>query len=439
MNLWRIAWHYLWNRKLTTCVTILSVALGVAMIGAVLTLRDETRRRFEEEGQAFDIVMGGKGSPLQLVLSTVYLMDNPNANIKYLDYLAIKRNPEVAAAFPISMGDSYRGHRVVGTTPDLLQHEWIMDRMTGETKKPFVLVNEEEHRFFTGPFEAVLGYDVAEQSGLKVGDTLIASHNVIAGDGEEHPPYTVVGLLQRSHTPYDRAIMCDLESVWVSHAHDEEPTEAAPADESNDDHAHEGDHDHAHEGESFLDRVADLEVSAVLIQLHSPGLRWQIRDRIDDETGAIAAIPVEEIMRLFNQLLSPVQAMLKGVGFLVVIVSALSILTGLYLSILQRKRDLAIMRALGASSTDVFGLVILEGFWVTLLGIGFGWLLGNGVSFILGIYLESKYGMSINAFAMPGSETLQAYAMVALIGGMAGILPARQAYRSDVVRDLSES
>ncbi len=414
MSLWHIAWNYIWNRKLPSAVTIVCVALGVGLIAAVLTLRDETQRRFEEEGQAFDIVVGAKGSKLQLVLSTVYFMDIPTGNISYADYERLKEHEDVKAAFPIGLGDTYRGFRIVGTTPDLMEHTW--QSSYGEPRDPFQLA---EGRFFSEPMEAVIGSVVAAQEGLTVGDTFIGTHGFMEGFGDDHDdmPYTVVGVLKPSATPYDRVLFTSLESVWASHAeHDD-----------HDDHADHDDHDHAEMP----------EVTAVLVDLESAGLRFSFRTYVEDNMSAMAATPVDEIMKLYQQILGPVKTVLLAVGYLVVVVSALSILASLYLSIMQRRRDLAVMRALGASPIDIFGAVVLEAFWVTLLGIGLGWFLGSLLTWAVGIYLEQRIGMGITAFRLTAGH-INAFAAVALIGMLSGLLPAYQAYRTDVARHLAE-
>lgn len=178
-------------------------------------------------------------------------------------------------------------------------------------------------------------------------------------------------------------------------------------------------------------------VTAVLVQLHSPALRFQYEQMIRESTSVMAAIPINEIAKLYDQLLGTAKLVMLAVGYLVVVISALSILIGLYLSILQRKRDLAIMRALGASAYEVFGAVIIEAFWVTLLGIACGWVLGSAVSHALGQYLAWRFGLVIAAFNVTQEEWV-AFAVVALVGLLAGILPAWQAYRCDVARDLAD-
>ena len=415
MSLWHIAWSYLWNRKLTTILTISSVALGVGLIYCVLTLREETRKRFEEEGQAFDIVVGAKGSPLQLVLSSVYFMDMPTGNIKMSDFEAIKKHEDVKAAYPICLGDTYRGMRIVGTTRELFDFTWV-NASSGEERKPFQL---KEGRFFEKSMEAVIGSGVAEAYGLKLGDEFAGSHGLIDmqslgvhDESHESHKYTVVGILENSGSPTDRAIYTPMDSVWEVHKHasvEETPNEMAPH-----------------------------QVTAVLVSLESPALRFQFVDYVNGTYNAMATVPIVQIKNLYDSILGIAKSVLLVVGYLVVVISAISILIGLYLSIIQRKHDLAIMRALGASATEIVGSVLIEAFWVTVLGIGSGWVLGNLVAMLIGHFLRARYGLSISLFKMPTHEELAAFAVVALVGLIAGILPAWQAYRTDVARDLSE-
>jgi len=371
-------------------------------------------RSLQEEGQAFDLVIGAKGSPLQLVLSSVYFMDQPTGNVSYALYEQVREDSEyVEAVFPVSMGDSYRSYRIVGTVPELFGHTWQNAR-TGAIRQPFRVVDGE---MFDAPMEAVLGAVVAQQTGLQVGDTFVSSHGFIEVpeglaeyDHSDHP-YTVVGLLDISETPFDRAIYTTLDSVWVSHEH------GGPEEEQHEEH--------------------DREVTALLVQLQSPGYRWQYKELIRDETNAMAAVPIEEIKKLYDQFLGTLKTVLLAVGYLVVIISSLSILIGLYLSILQRRRDLAVMRALGASAYEIFGVVIIEAFWVTMLGIVCGWFLGAVVTQILGLYLAREFGLVIAGFSI-SREAITAFAVVAIIGLLAGILPAYQAYNRDVARDLAD-
>jgi putative ABC transport system permease protein len=444
MTIWHIAWNYLWNRKLTTILTIVSVSLGVGLITSVLLLRDETERRFVEEGQAFDVAIGAEGSTQQLVLSSVYFIGQPAGNIKYEEYEKVKSDPDVLAAFPISMGDSFRGYRIVGTTVDLFTHDWT-NRITGKPRNTYQL--EEGGRYFEKSLEAVIGSEVAKTTQLQIGDTFISTHGLTDMPGvEAHAdmPYTVVGIMQPSGTPNDRVVFCSLDSIWHVHTHEygtasltggvsiSELTRDPADDHSDSEEAHHDDGDeHHHEHE-------DKEVTSVLVVLESPGLRFEFVRRISsDLPNIVAANPVQEIQTLYNQLLGPVRQVLLAIGYLVVVISSISILIGLYLSIIQRKRDLAIMRALGAAASEIMGAVLIEAFWVTLLGIAAGWVVGTGLTYVLSGYLTERFGFAISVFR-PTPDMVSAYSAVLLMGMVAGIVPAFQAYRTDVARDLSE-
>ncbi|MFP4502649.1 MAG: ABC transporter permease [Candidatus Hydrogenedentota bacterium] len=442
MSLWRIAWSYLWNRKLTTILTIVSVALGVALITAVLTLRDETRRRFEEEGQTFDMVVGAKGSALQLVLCAVYFMDRPPGNISTDIYHQIAEDPMVRAAFPIAIGDSFQGFPIVGTTPEYLAHERLNVR--DDTFSRVLAFAEGEP--FDEPMEIVIGAHVARATGVEVGDQVVGTHGFIelsestreavGFHSHEHQPYTVVGILEPSNSPNDRALFTNIQSVWDVHA---DPSKFPEWHGTEEEEAHQDAHDHGHAGHAHDTHThsAGDEVTAVLVQLDSPADRFVFKDMVNRKYNAAADIPIQVIEKLYDQLLSTAKLVLLAVGYLVVVVSALSILIGLYLSIMQRRRDMAIMRALGASAYEIFGAVLIEAFWVTLLGIGLGWILGGAVTFGLSAYLAAKFGMTLNAFII-GRETVNAFAVILGVGILAGLLPAWQAYRSDVARDLAE-
>ncbi len=412
MTLWHIAWNYLWNRKFTTAMTIFSVSLGVALITAVLTLREETRKRFEEEGQAIDLVVG-KGNTLQMVLSSIYLLDAPTPPVPYSVYEQLKKEEDVTGAFPITLGDMAFRFRIVGCTRDLMTFDWEDPRY-----HPYQLL---EGRYFEKPFEAVIGSEVARVTGMKLGTQFVGAHGVVEHTGT---PYTVVGILQTSGTPNDRGVFTDLESTWLSHKHGAEEGDAEGEGEA------EGEAEHAHAHDEKI-------ITAVLVKLYSPTQRFEFSRKVLREYNAIPVVPVEEIRKLYDQLLNVAKTILLAIGYLVVVISSISILIGLYLSIIQRKKDLAIMRALGASRGEIFGSVLIEAFWVTLLGIGSGWLLSAVVCAGLNVFLVRQIGFAVPPMAWT-PDIVTAYSAVMLMGMIAGILPAWQAYRSDIARDLAE-
>jgi putative ABC transport system permease protein len=404
-----MAWRYLWARALVTVLTLTGIALGTSLICGVLTLRRESERGFLRESGQFDLVVGAKGSPLQLVLSSVYQLDTPTGNIPYSRYEALRDDKRVASAIPLGLGDNFHGFRIVGTEAKLFALKDRKDR----AKPLYALASG---RLFEKEFEAVIGSQVARQSGLKLGDTFAGSHGLVMREGtSEHAdsPYTVVGILADNQTSTDRGVYVSLASVWKIHAK-ESAAHTRPAGAP----------------------TPDPEVTAVLVRLKSVGMRLWIGQEIQKRTEAMAAIPVNEMLRLYQQVLGPMQRILLGVAALVVVVSALSITATFYQSAERRRRDLAVLRALGAHRREIFALVILEALLLTLLGLSAGWLLGHGGLALGAPFLRDGFGLGLSPWTSDKLEWI-AIGIVAAGGLLAGILPAILAYRRPPVRDLS--
>ena len=413
MSLWRMAWRYLWSRTLVTLLTLTGIALGTALICSVLTLRRESEAGFLRESGQFDLVAGAKGSPLQLVLSSIYQLDVPTGNIPYSRYEALRDDKRVASAIPLGLGDNYHGFRIVGTEEKIFA---LSDRKN--PKK--LLYHLDTGRFFKSDFEAVIGSQVARQSGLKVGDTFVGTHGLVVTAGSsEHPdfPYKVVGLISETGSSIDRAIYVTLPSVWRIHEK-------------------EADVHRKIAGIEGTSPKRDLEVTAVMIRLKSVGLRLWMAQEIQKRTEAMAAIPVNEMLRLYQQILGPMQRVLMGVAALVVVVSVLSITATLYQSTERRRRDLAVMRALGAHPSEIAGLVVLEALLLTVLGISAGWLIGHGGLALAGSALRNSIGIGLSPWTTDRIEWI-ALGIVATGGILAGLLPAIFTYRREPVNDLS--
>ncbi len=404
MNLFQIAWNYVWRRRLTTSLTVFSVAVGVALISTVMTLRKEANRAFLEQSRSYDAIVGAKGSPLQLTLSTIYYLDVPTGNILYSDYEKLLADLRVESAYPLGLGDSYHGFRIVGTSASFFQQ----DRARGKKDQKEPLFRVANGRLFERDMEIVAGSFVARSLGLALGDKVIATHGVVAAHGApEHAasPYTVVGILRPTRTANDRALFSSLRSVWKIHGHEE----------------------NSHE---------EPEVTAALIRLKSAAHRFSFVESVNAGYNAMAAIPTMEIAKFAARVLLPSQKILLAIGYLVVLVAALSILVSLYLATAQRKRDLAIMRGLGASALEVFTMVLTESFTISGLGVIVGVVLGHVASSMLGRFLYLSTGIITNPLSFAASEVI-ACGVVFLVGLAAGVLPAWEAYRSEVVEGLS--
>ena len=416
MSLWHMAWRYLWGRALVTLLTITGIALSCALICSVLTLRRESEAGFLRESGQFDLVAGAKGSPLQLVLSSVYHLDQPTGNIPYEQFLALGADPRIASAIPLGLGDNFHGYRIVGSDTNLFH---LSDRLAPLRQ----LFSLQGGRFFQQDFEAVVGAQVARQTGLKLGDTFVGTHGLVVTPGSsEHKafPYKVVGLLAPGSGANDRAIFVTLASVWRIHEQESEVHRKLAG---------------VIAGSAAAD-AGRREVTAVLLRLKAVGLRLWLCQEIQKRTEIMAAVPVNEMLRLYQQVLAPMQQVLLAVAALVVLVSALSITATLYQSAERRRRDLAILRALGAHPREVFTLVVLEACLLTLLGVSVGWGLGHGVLALAGPFLRDSLGVGGSPWSMDRMEVL-ALGLVGTGGLLAGLVPAMLAYRREPVGDLT--
>lgn len=402
MTLGGMAWRYLWHRPLVTSLTLAGVLLGTALVSSVLTLRREVESALLREGHLFDLVVGAKGSPLQLVLSSLYHLDVPTGNIPLSVFEHIQKDPRVKAAYAIGLGDNYRGYRIVGV-------QTAFQELAHRDGTPAITLVQ--GHWFAEPFHAVLGAQVARQTGLRVGDTFVGYHGLLATPGAEaHAdyPYTVVGILEATGTAQDRSILVHLDSVW--RVHDAERVRHGAA-------------------------TAPPEVTAALVQLRTPGLRLLMARTLTDSTSAMAAIPLQELLRLSEQILGPLHQVLLAISFLVVLVAVLSISATLYQSAERQRRDLAILRMLGAHPRELFTLVLLQAGWLAVLGIGAGWVTGHGLVHLAAHLVQQRSGLLLYSWRTDAYEMI-ALGLVVAMAVLAGLLPALASYRRTPVTDL---
>ena len=436
MTLLGIAWRNIRQRPLTSALTALSLALGVALVVATLVTGALVQRAFESgSGLGYNMIVGARGSPLQLVLNTVYFISKPIENVGwdfYQEFLPAARRADgvdgrfaasTAVAVPTCMGDYYRSFRVVGTNAD------FFGKLTRGDGQPFRFAdggNFRDEDFFAG----VIGASVAETLGLKVGDPFAPTHG--ADDGKEHDPFRVVGILERTWTPIDRGVFVNMEGFYLQDGHAKplpegvEP-EPAPAAEA---------------GRPAPLPARQREVTAILLETASlPGLPPELtamglRTAINEGRDAQAALPVAEIRQLLDLFVRPLELVLLLVTALVVLVSALGILISMVGSSLERSRDVAIMRALGARRGHVLATVLLEAVLLAVGGGLAGWVLGHAVVAAIGPWIAANAGVRAGFFSSaPAAEALLVPFLV-LLAILAALLPALAAYRTDVSRWL---
>lgn len=410
MSFLAMAWRYLKFRRLVTFLTVVGIALGVALVCAVLALRHESERALSREAGLYDLVVGGKGSPLQLVLASVYHLDSPTGLLPYTDYGKLRRDPRVLWAAPMGLGDNYAGYRIVGTEAHFFD---LPDR----NGKPFFRLAR--GHIFEDRFEVVLGSHVAAASGLDIGDTFFGTHGLVdVPGGEVHRdfPYEVSGVLAPTSTAQDRAIFGTLASVWEIH--------------ETEDRLHS-----AIQGTALLSDEEEREVTSILARLKTPGLRLWMADEIRKRSDCIAAIPINEILRFQRGVIGPVQRALLAVAAAVVLVACLTVLTTLHQAAERRRRDVAILRSLGALRSEVAALVFTEGVLLTGADIAFGLLLGHGGLALASSPIRDATGLVLHPWHMPKAEGI-ALGVMALCGAAASLFPAISSYRRTPIDDL---
>lgn len=447
MNLLRLSWKNLINKPLTMALSLLLFALGVGMIALVIVLNRQLDQQFERNMTGIDMVIGAKGSPLQLVLSSIFHLDAPTGNINIGEARAFLRpgHPFIKESIPLSLGDSYAGFRIVGTTTTIVDHYGAQLA---------------EGRLWEQPMEVTLGANVARKKGLQVGDAFKSTHGLDDNEDLTHADadaFRVVGILQPTGTVIDQLILTATESVWQVHDHsspgfsrgeEEETSPTSPAEQSengtsgqredDDSHDHQNAEGHAAVPESRpLYELTDKDITAILIQFKARNATTLNMARmINENTNLMAANPAYEVSKLFDQL-GQAERILRILGIVIVVVSSFSIFISLYTSLQERRYELAIMRTLGASPGRLFLQIIVEGLLLAVLG----YVLGLGLSH-LGLEIGARLAADSYRFPFTGLTFLPQEAWLLagalVIGFVAALLPAWQASRTDIHRTLAE-
>lgn len=432
MKLIKLSLQNLLFKPLNLVLSLTLFSLGVGLIALMVTLNKQITRKFENNLAGIDLIIGAKGSPLQLVLNGLYHLDAPTGNIPLHDVQAFlnPKHPLIKKAVPLSLGDSYRGFRIVGTTADfpalykasIAQGEW-----------------------WKLPMEVTLGSTVAAVTKLKPGDTFISSHGLTTDDfnKHDHAPFIVRSILRETGTVCDQLVLTSPESIWEVHEHQ---GQAKPSASSSDSllhsdtpsvkSSHDEDIDHDHEVVQDSAAMASREITTILIQFKARNvMTLNMQRNINQNTQLQAATPAIEINRLFS---------LMGIGFdairtlawVIALVSGLSIFISLYNSLKERKAELALMRVMGASPVALFTLIVMEGLAIAVIGYILGVLACHLVMYFSSDYLFQLYKYRFDAWDFIREEAWL-FAGSLLIGLVAAILPAIQAYRTEIAKTLA--
>jgi putative ABC transport system permease protein len=411
-----LALAYLRDKPLTTLLNILLLGLATATLIILITVSTQLGTRIDRDAKGIDLVVGAKGSPLQLILSSIYQIDSPTGNIPVETIDLLRRDRSVARVVPLALGDNFRGFRIVGTEAaylDLYGAKLASGRMN------------------LASGEAILGADVVEATGATLGQKFVGSHGLGSEEGAgEHKanPFITVGTLVRTGTVIDRLIITSIPSIWDVHGVDHEHEKAV-------EHGGAG-HDHKHETEAYGSRD-DLaaEVTALLVTYRNATGAIRVPSFVNAQQRLQSAVPAIETTRLLSFLGVGLDAV-QLLAWLIAITGGLSIFVALLNAMDARESDLALLRVMGATRSSVFGTVLAEGIITAGLGAMLGLLLGHlAIAVAVSNFIRLEQ-IGLDPFAFHQAELAIVFGVIA-IGAVAALIPAIRLFKTDLNRALA--
>lgn len=403
-----------WNRRLSLGLTLLAVVLATTLLLSVERIRHAARDGFAQSVSGTDLVVGARSSPVQLVLYAVFHLGEATNNLRWESYREIAADPAVAWSVPISLGDSHHGFPVLGTTPDYFVHYHYGDR------QPLRLATGQ---VFSGLFDAVIGAEVARQLGYRPGDKIVLSHGDGGLPGMEHAdkPFTITGVLAPTGTPVDRTVHVSLAAIEAIHV---DWVGGAPM-----------------PGFSIgADVVQKFDltpktITAFLVGLHQRVQVFRLQRRINEYAGEplLAVLPGVALDQLW-QTVGVAERALQAMSWLVLAVGLAGLMATMLAGLSERRREMAILRALGAGPRHILALLLLEGFVVSLLGSLLGLLLVTLFA-QFGAGRLAEYGLAALPLAVDAAEW-RIFASIVVCGTLVGLLPAWRAYRLSLADGL---
>jgi len=498
MNLIYLSLKNLQNKPLSTFLSILLLTMGVGIISGVLILGNRLEEKFQKNIEGINMVVGAKGSPLQLILSSVYHIDNPTGNISLAEADSLAKHPLIKSVIRLGYGDSYKGFRIVGTSHKYPEHYGV---------------HVKNGKLWQKSYEATIGYQIAKKLNLKIGDTFAGAHGLVEG-GKEHTDhsYQVVGIFESSGTVIDQLILTDIETVWNVHHHEEGDEENHKDEHDHDKHEevhheetetkevkneghhhheegheenHKDEHDHGkheevHHEETETKKVKDeghhhheegheenhkderehahddhekylennheihedhtespKEITAMLVKFRSMMAMMNLPRFVNEETSMQAALPSIEINRLYG-LMGVGKDTLRMIALAIIFVSGISVFVSLFNSLKNRQYELALMRTLGASQLQLFLLIIGEGLILSLIGFIGGMILSRIGLFFISQNMQEQYHYDLQVWTFLPEEWAL-FGITILIGLIASLIPAIQAFRTEISKTLAEN
>ena len=411
-----LTWKSVQNRKLTSLLCVASISLSVALLLGVERIKNGARDGFTNTISQTDLIVGAKGGPLQLVLYTVFRIGSPTNNIRFSSYTKIKNLPEVDWTIPISLGDAYRGYRVVGTDENFFKHYRYRRNQKIEVLNGKIPI---------GIFDVVLGYEVAQKFQHKTSDSIILSHGISEKSFMDHSvtPFKVVGILNPTATPIDRSIFITLEGMEAMHIGWDKgvPGKNSTVTPEN----------------LKKENIHIGQITSFLLKTKNRIQTLKLQRKIDSfpEDPLMAVIPGLALHQLWKTL-SYIENILYLISLCVLAVGLISVIVSLYTSLNERRREIAIFRALGAGAGKVVSLLLVESSLIVLVGTLIGTALLYLCLFMVRPYLESNFSLYLPIQFLSSTELI--YLGSILLGGItAGFIPAIKAYRNSLQDGLT--
>ena len=400
MNIFRLSIKNIFDKPLRSLITVILLALGIGIISLLLQLNSLVKDQMENNLKGIDMVVGAKGSPLQLILSSVYHIDSPTGNISLNEAEKISKNKMVKSSIKLLYGDNHKGFRIVGTEKKLI-----------ELYKGSIIKGREWNK----PYEVIVGSKVSDKLNINLGDDLVSSHGLReTGQSHSKNSFKVVGLLKPSNSVLDQLIITPPESIWDIH--------------SSDDHKN-GEHEHEHESEN-------KEITAMLIKFKSPMNIIQFPRQINENTNLQAAVPSYEISRLFKLFGFGIKT-LTYLAYLIIIVSGFSLFINLFNSMNDKKYEMAFLRTLGASKFQLSKMIIFESLILTISGFTIGVLFSRfGVMFV-SFLIDKNINYNLETIKILNQE-YWFFGLAILIGLIASLIPMIQVYKMNISKILAD-
>ena len=397
MNIFKLSIKNIFNKPLSSSISLALLVLGVGIISLLLQLNTLIKDQMDNNLRGIDMVVGAKGSPLQLIVSSVYHIDSPTGNISLAEAETISNNRMVGSSIKILYGDNYKGFRIVGA------EKKFIELYKGVIK---------EGKDWDNPYEVLVGSKVYEKLKINLGDELISSHGLReTGQSHDEGTFKVVGLLKPSNSVIDQLIITSPQSVWDIH-------------ETHDHDEHENEHD-------------NREITAMLIKFKSPMNIIQFPRQINENTNLQAAVPSYEISRLFKLFGFGIET-LSYLAYLIIIVSGFSLFINLFNSMRERKYEMALIRTLGASRFQLSTMIIFESLVLTISGFILGLLFSRfGVMFVSSL-MEESINYNLNSLKILNEE-YWLLGLSVLIGVVSSLIPAIQVYKMNISKILADA